>query len=77
MASSVGRLGLIVITVGMQRLRSAQYRRAPAASPAMLFIGCWAVGVEPPVCVWKRSIIARGSVAPSSFMIFARIGGRP
>ena len=38
----------------------------------MLFSGCCAVSVEPPVCVWVRSIIERGSVAPKrSFMIRA------
>jgi hypothetical protein len=26
----------------------------------MLFSGCWAVRVDPPVCVWKRSIFERG-----------------
>src|SRR6266516_3933803 len=29
----------------------------------MLFSGCCAVSVEPAVCVWKRSIIERGSCA--------------
>ena len=38
----------------------------------MLFSGCWAVSVEPPVWVCVRSIIDRGSVAPKrSFMIRA------
>ena len=38
----------------------------------MLFSGCCAVSVEPPVCVCVRSIIERGSVAPKrSFMIRA------
>ncbi len=40
----------------------------------MLFCGCCAVSVEPPVCVWKRSISAFGEVAPKrSRMIFAHI----
>ena len=30
----------------------------------MLFSGCWAVRVDPPVWVWKRSILLRGSFAP-------------
>ena len=30
----------------------------------MLFSGCWAVRVEPPVWVWKRSIFDRSSLAP-------------
>ena len=30
----------------------------------MLFSGCCAVSVEPPVCVWKRSILERSSLAP-------------
>ena len=38
----------------------------------MLFSGCCAVRVEPPVWVWVRSIIERGSVAPNrSLMILA------
>ena len=40
----------------------------------MLFCGCCAVSVEPPVWVWKRSISAFGAVAPKrSRMIFAHI----
>ena len=34
------------------------------ATRTMLFSGCWAVSVEPPVCAWKRSASARGFVAP-------------
>jgi hypothetical protein len=30
----------------------------------MLLRGCWAVSVEPIVCVWNRSASADGSVAP-------------
>ncbi len=30
----------------------------------MLFSGCWAVSVEPPVWVWKRSIFELSSLAP-------------
>ena len=30
----------------------------------MLFSGCWAVRVDPPVWVWKRSILERSSLAP-------------
>ena len=30
-----------------------------------LFSGCWAVRVEPAVCVWKRSSSERGSFAPN------------
>src|ERR1700694_1987781 len=30
----------------------------------MWLSGCCAVSVAPPVCVWKRSIMERGSVAP-------------
>ena len=40
----------------------------------MLFSGCWAVSVTPPVCVWKRSISALGFVAPKrSRMIVAHM----
>ena len=55
---------------------------APPASAAsawivtrtMLFCGCCAVRVEPPVCAWKRSAIAFGFVAPKrSRMILAHI----
>jgi hypothetical protein len=31
----------------------------------MLFSGCWAVRVAPPVWVWKRSIADLGSRAPN------------
>ena len=31
----------------------------------MLFRGCWAVSVAPPVCVWNRSIRLFGSSAPN------------
>src|SRR5205823_869345 len=42
------------------------------ATRTMLFSGCCAVRVEPPVCAWKRSASARGFVAPKrSFMIRA------
>ena len=34
------------------------------ATRTMLFSGCWAVSVEPPVCAWKRSAWAFGFVAP-------------
>ena len=38
----------------------------------MLFSGCCAVNVEPPVCAWKRRASAFGFVAPKrSFMIRA------
>ncbi len=40
----------------------------------MLFSGCWAVRVDPPVWVWKRSSLDRSSLAPKrSVMIFAHI----
>ena len=40
----------------------------------MLFSGCWAVRVEPPVWVWNRSRVDRSSLAPNrSVMIFAHI----
>ena len=43
------------------------------ATRTTLFSGCWAVSVEPPVWAWKRSIMARGSVAPKrSRMISAQ-----
>ena len=35
----------------------------------MLFIGCCAVSVTPPVCVWKRSISDFGSCAPKRSFI--------
>ena len=39
-----------------------------------MFSACWAVRVTPPVCVWNRSIIDRGSLAPNrSCMILAHI----
>ena len=38
---------------------------ACTAVRTMLFIGCWAVSVEPPVWVWKRSIVDFGSFAPN------------
>ena len=39
----------------------------------MLFSGCCAVSVEPPVCAWKRSAWAFGFVAPKrSRMISAQ-----
>ena len=42
------------------------------ATRTMLFSGCCAVSVEPPVCAWKRSAIARGFVAAKrSLMIRA------
>jgi hypothetical protein len=31
----------------------------------MLFSGCCAVSVEPPVCAWKRNACARGLVTPN------------
>ena len=36
------------------------------ATRTMLFSGCCAVSVEPPVCAWKRSASAFGFVAPKS-----------
>ena len=40
----------------------------------MLFSGCWAVSVDPPVWVWKRSSFDRSSLAPKrSVMIRAHI----
>ena len=40
----------------------------------MLFSGCWAVSVDPPVWVWNRSSFDRSSLAPNrSVMIFAHI----
>ena len=45
-----------------------------SATRTMLFSGCWAVSVTPPVCVWKRSRNERSSVAPKrSRMIVAHI----
>ena len=35
------------------------------ATRTMLFSGCWAVSVEPPVCAWKRSASAFGFVTPN------------
>ena len=35
------------------------------ATRTMLFSGCWAVSVEPPVCAWKRRASARSFVTPS------------
>ena len=40
----------------------------------MLFSGCWAVSVDPPVWVWKRSSLLLSSLAPNrSVMIFAHM----
>ena len=48
--------------------------KACSATRTMLFSGCWAVSVTPPVCVWKRSLSERGSLAPKrSRMIRAHI----
>ena len=45
-----------------------------SATRAMLFSGCWAVSVTPPVCVWKRSFIDFGFCAPKrSRMMCAHI----
>ena len=38
---------------------------ASSAVRTMLFSGCWAVSVAPPVCVWNRSVSDRGSSAPN------------
>ena len=40
-----------------------------SATRTTLLSGCWAVSVTPPVCVWKRSIIERGSCAPKRSFI--------
>ena len=54
-------------------------RRAPRRAPGvvtrtMLFSGCWAVSVEPPVWVWNRSTFERSSFAPKrSVMIRAHM----
>ena len=37
-----------------------------------LFSGCCAVSVEPPVCVWKRSISERGSLRAEALAHDAR-----
>ena len=52
---------------------------ACTATRTMLFSGCWAVSVEPPVWAWKRSACAFAVVAPKrSRMICAhRRAGRP
>ena len=64
--------------VGVERLgppRTAA--RAWRVVRTMLFSGCWAVRVAPPVCVWKRIIIERGLFASKrSFMIVAQAAGR-
>ena len=40
----------------------------------MLFSGCWAVSVDPPVWVWKRSSLLFSSLAPNrSVMILAHM----
>ena len=43
-----------------------------SATRTMLFSGCCAVSVTPPVCVWKRSIIAFGFVAPKRSRMMLR-----
>ena len=49
-------------------------RSAWSATRTMLFSGCWAMSVTPPVCVWKRSFIERSSWAPKrSRMICAHM----
>jgi hypothetical protein len=35
----------------------------------MLFSGCWAVRVDPPVWVWKRSSVDFSSLAPNRSVI--------
>ena len=35
-----------------------------SATRTMLFSGCWAASVTPPVCVWKRIFSERSSCAP-------------
>jgi len=41
---------------------------------AMFTSGCWAVSVDPPVWVWKRSVFERSSLAPNrSVMMRAHI----
>jgi hypothetical protein len=48
--------------------------RASNVVRTMLFSGCWAVSVAPPVCVWNRSIALRGSAESNrSDMIRAHI----
>ena len=42
------------------------------ATRTMLFSGCCAVSVEPPVCAWKRSASAFGFVAPNALAHDAR-----
>ena len=42
------------------------------ATRTMLFSGCCAVSVEPPVCAWKRSASAFGFVAPKRSRMIAR-----
>ena len=39
------------------------------ATRTMLFSGCCAVSVDPPVCAWKRSASAFGFVAPKRSVI--------
>ena len=42
------------------------------ATRTMLFSGCCAVSVEPPVCAWKRSASAFGFVAPNRSRMIVR-----
>ena len=76
----LGRQGeRLVEPVRVDRLRSAgTAERAWIATRTMLFSGCCAVSVEPPVWAWKRSACAFGFVAPKrSRMISPRAAAPP
>ena len=72
-ASSRRQRQRLVLAVGVQRLRAAQHRRQRLqAVRTTLLSGCWAVSVEPAVCVWKRSSSERASFAPKRSRMILR-----
>ena len=64
----------LVEAVRVDRLRAAADRRQrlDRVTRTMLFSGCCAVSVEPPVCAWKRSACAFGFVAPKRSRMIRR-----
>ena len=85
MTCCVRRAIWTAFSVGRERASSIEFVCSDCVPPrtaarawrvvrTMLFSGCWAVRVAPPVCVWKRSIIERGFFASKrSFMMVAQM----
>ena len=64
---------LVVEFVWIDCAPPATAEGACTATRTMLFSGCWAVRVDPPVCAWNRRACAFGFVAPKrSAMIDAQ-----